>query len=295
MLAASTLASRISFRSKILRKKLSLFVRHGSLNPSGVHQFEFDGIKLFLDLSAPIHKFIYYQDGFEPELTSVLSKVIGVGETFVDIGANIGWHTISLLKKHPDISVIHAYEPSLQTFTLFNRNIAANNCEDRCQAKRIAISNKKGKATLKTFIGLDPMYSSLFPLADWDYKEEEVELDTLDSQVETFPKPPSVIKCDVEGAERDVMLGATGVLSGKYGEPPVWFLEANYEASGMAGFFPWELIEIAAQCSPYEGFGIRNHEIFKLQSNKALRHGDTLVLAVPEIHRERLLRAGLKG
>ncbi len=294
MFGTTALTSSLFPRSRRLIKQLSLFVRYGSFHPTGVHQYDFDGTKLILDFSTPLYRFIYFQDGFEPDVTSILHRAFNEGEVFVDIGANIGWHTLTLLTKRQDVLMSYAYEPSAQTYNLLKRGITANRLDERCCAKRLAISDKAGKATLKTFVGLDPMHTSLFPLADWEYEEEEVELCTLDAQAETFIAPASVIKCDVEGGERDVLLGAKGILSGKFGPPPLWFLEANYEASGMAGFFPWQLIEIAAQFAPYQGYCIRDGQIVKLINHTALRHGDTLILAIPEVHHERLLQAGLK-
>jgi hypothetical protein len=141
---------------------------------------------------------------------------------------------------------------------------------------------------LKTFPGLDAMHASIYPLGDCSYQEEEVELDTLDSQARRFVAPAAVIKCDVEGSERDVLLGAEGILSGEFGPPPIWLLEANYETAGMAGYFPWQLIDIAAAHAPYEGYYLRDGRIRPLPCKTSLRHGDTLILALPELHRERL-------
>jgi FkbM family methyltransferase len=212
------------------------------------------------------------------------------GEAFVDIGANIGWHTLSLVVKCPDV-YSYAFEPSKEIFSLLSKNIIANSCQARCFAKQIALSDKKGKATLKKFIDLDPMHASLYPLADYSYEEEEVEIDTLDSQAETFTAPIGIIKCDVEGSERDVLQGSQRLLKGEFGQPPIWILESNYETSGMANFFPWQLIGIAAQYAPYQGYHIRNGRIVELSHHTALRHGDSLILAIPDLHKDRLERA----
>ena len=246
-----------------------------------------------LDLNAPMQRVIYWQGNFEPDLTRSLQKVMRPGEVFIDIGANLGWHSLFLLVRRPDILCSYAFEPSKQMFASLEKGIHANNCQNRCYAKRLAIGDRKGVATLKTFTNLDPMHASLFPLADWPYEEEEIELDTLDSQAVNFLAPPAVIKCDVEGGERNVLLGAQAIMNGKFGPPPIWFLEANYEAAGMAGFFPWDLIEIAGKCAPYEGYYIRERSILPLPNRTALRHGDTLVLAIPELHRERLEQAAI--
>jgi len=288
--------SKFSALNRRLKRLLSLVFpsRYRAIYSSEKHLCDFDGVKLILDLSAPAHRIIYTQGSFEPETTAILCNIFRPSEVFVDIGANIGWHTLSLLVKRSDVLMSYAYEPSKQAFALLNEGIIANNCEDRCYARRLAIADKKGTATLKTFIGLDPMHASLYPLADLPYEEEEVEIDTLDSQAETFLAAPAVIKCDVEGAELDVLMGAKGILSGKFGPPPIWLLEANYETSGMVGFFPWQMIEVAVRYAPYQGYYIRNGYIIPLPNRTALRHGEMLILAIPELHQGQLEKAALR-
>lgn len=290
-MALRSLTTRARQHVQHAQKAISLLLRHQTIKPVGTHLYDLKGVKVALDFSASLHRQIYIQNGFEPELSMLLPKITDKGDVFVDIGANIGWHTLSLLNRRQDVLFAYAYEPSKKMFELLKKGIWANRHNSQCQAKCLAISSKKGTNLLKTFVGLDPMHASVFQLADWPCEEEEVELDTLDSQAKSFKSPPTVIKCDVEGGERDVLLGATNILSGKLGDPPLWLLEANYETAGMAGFFPWELIEIAACHAPYKAYSIRNGRIVPLPNKTALRHGDTLILAIPELHHDRLKRA----
>src|ERR1051325_430249 len=88
--------------ARSLKQKISPILDY---HPSGTHLCDFDGFKLMLDFSKPGHKAIYRQGEFEPEVTSILAKLIRPGESFVDIGANIGWHTISVLTKRPDLLI----------------------------------------------------------------------------------------------------------------------------------------------------------------------------------------------
>ena len=284
-MSLSARAGRIGRRVK---SDLSLLLRHGTVHPAGVAVHEVDGLKLALDFSHPNQRQIYEEGGFEPALTDVICKLSQAGDVFVDIGANFGWHSLALLTRKPEVDFSYAFEPSIKMFDLLQRSIELNNLAARCEARRFAITDRSGRSTLKTFADLDPMHASLYPLADWDYEEQEVELTTLDSQVETFSAVPSLIKCDVECGERDVLLGARNLLAGKYGPPPLWLLEANYEAAGMAGYFPWELIDIAASEAPYQPYCIRGGRIVGATRRTSLRHGDTLILAVPEVHCSRL-------
>ncbi len=261
---------------------------------SGVHLCRFDRFSLVLDLSNPVHRTIHYTGTFEPEVTRALRQLLGENEVFVDVGANIGWHAVSTLAHRTDVRACYAFEPSSRVADFLRRSIEANKLAERCHLRQMALGDKKGRATLKTFVGLDPMHASLYALADYRWRDEEVPVDTLDSQVSTFEVPPSVVKCDVEGSELDVLRGSTEVLGGRFGPPPIWFLEANYETSGMAGFFPWQLLELAAGHAAYQGYFIRDGRIERLPSPRALRHGDTLILAIPGLHDQRLRRVRIR-
>ena len=255
--------------------------------PPGAHIFAFDGVKVALDFAYPNHRSLYLRKAFEPELTQVLRRAVRPGDVFVDIGANFGWYTNWLLVKEPGLRAVYAYEPLAAIFRLLERSLRANGCERRCVARRLAIGSKPGTVSIKTFEGLDPMHASFYPLADLPFKEEEVPVEPLDALATEMVAAPAVIKCDVEGAEREVLLGSTRLMAGAFGTPPLWFLEANYETAAMAGYFPWELTEIAA-LNGYKPFTIRDSRCVELRSNRGLRHNDVLILAIPASHRERL-------
>lgn len=276
--------------TRIIRRMLAhLFPSHfGNATPRGVQLCDFGGVKVQLDFATAAHVGMYRSGAFEPELTQVISRLARRDDVFVDIGANVGWHTLSLLTRRPDVARSYAFEPSKRTFDMLVAGIEANDLTGRCRARNIALSNAPGRASFKTFPEFGSTHSSLYALADWPYVEEDVELDTLDNVAHSFDAAPAIIKCDVEGGERDVLLGATGVLSGRFGPPPIWLLEANYESAGMAGYFPYDLIDIAAKHAPYEPFSIREGRIVPLRKRAALRHGDTLVLAIPAQHADRL-------
>jgi FkbM family methyltransferase len=258
------------------------------LHGSGTHILSFDGVKIALDFAYPNHRSVYLQGDYEPELTHVLQRAVRPGDVFVDIGANFGWYTNWLLVKEPSLRVVYAFEPVAAIFELLERSLRANRCERRCVAQQIAVGAKPGTLSIKKFAGLDPMHSSFYPLADLPFEEEEVCVEALDALAREMVSVPAVVKCDVEGAEREVLLGSAKLLAGTFGPPPLWFLEVNYETAAMAGYFPWELAEIAAPYG-YRGYTIRESHAIELRSNTGLRHNDVLILAIPASHHDRLM------
>ncbi len=254
----------------------------------GANIFSFNGVKIALNLAYPNHRSLYLRREFEPELTCVLRKAVRAGDVFVDIGANFGWYANWLLAEGRALRMVYAFEPVAAIFDLLNRSLRANRCEERCVAQQIAVGAKTGTLSIKKFAGLDPMHASFYPLADVPFEEEEVCVEPLDALAREMVAVPAVIKCDVEGAERDVLHGAPKLMKGAFGPPPLWFLEANYETAAMAGYFPWELAEIAAPYG-YKPYTIRDSRPVGLRSCHGLRHGDVLILAIPGNHGDRLV------
>jgi FkbM family methyltransferase len=264
------------------------FIRRLSLlrKSAGAQLCRFGPVTVALNLAEPVHREIYLSGEFETELARMLRKVVRPGDVFLDIGANVGWHTLNLLQSRRDVLMAYAVEPQRRNFDLLMLGVQANKLDARCDARCLAVASKRGKVTLKRFQGLDSMHASAYPLGDLPYDEEDVVCETLDGLVSTFKASPAVIKCDVEGSELSVLQGAQETLSGKKGSPPIWFMEANYETSAMAGYFPWDLAGLSAEHG-YRAHAIRGDRIAPV-APKGLRHGDVLVLAVPEIHGSRL-------
>ncbi len=255
----------------------------------GTHLVAIEDIKVLLDFSQQTHSRIYNVGTFEPELSRVIERAARSGDVFIDIGANFGWHSLRLLTRRPDVAASYAFEPSRKSLSWLEAGIRANGLDGRVVPRQVALGKQPGRVTLKHFKGLGMVNSSTYHLADWPCEEESVEMCTLDSIVASLPKAPALVKCDVEGGERDVLEGATELLSGRFGDPPIWFLEANYETSGMAGHWPWELVDIARAHASYRGYVIRNGLVTEMAGPRTLRHGDTLILAIPELHATRLL------
>ncbi|MEM9291329.1 MAG: FkbM family methyltransferase [Acidobacteriota bacterium] len=260
--------------------------------PIGRRALSVDGTTVGLDFDDPIHRRIWRQGGFEAEVEKALLQLSEDGDVVVDIGAHNGWHSLRLLQRRPALRQLYAYEPAATTFELLRWGVEAlpPKLRQRTEIHHLALGAESGRLKLKIFRDLGTMHASLHPLADWEYDEEEVEVATLDDLAADYPAPPAVIKCDVEGAEREVLAGASGLMTGP--TPPLWLLEANYETTGMAGYFPWQLLDDAARFAPYQAYVLRQGGVCPLPHQRALRHGDTLILAIPEHHQQRLQRAG---
>lgn len=69
------------------------------------------------------------------------------GQTFLDIGANIGTTSIALLNR--GFSRGHAFEPEPFNYRLLRANLALNGLLDRCKTERVALSETAGTELLE--------------------------------------------------------------------------------------------------------------------------------------------------
>jgi FkbM family methyltransferase len=138
-------------------------------------------------------------DVWEPKTTEYIEKHLKTGQTFVDIGANVGYFSILASKLGAKVL---AFEPSLNNRTLLEKNIKDNNCD--VQVFSQALSNENGSAILYT--DTTPGQYSLMGSG----KGEAVDVVTYDSL--NLPIP-DFIKIDTEGNERKVLEGMQSVLT----------------------------------------------------------------------------------
>jgi FkbM family methyltransferase len=77
-----------------------------------------------------IQRYVYYFGVWEPNLTSFISRRLGEGDTFIDVGANIGYFTIQASRLVGRSGMVIAVEASPKTFRLLERHVALNECRN---------------------------------------------------------------------------------------------------------------------------------------------------------------------
>lgn len=84
------------------------------------------GIKYLLDLREGIDFYIYLFGAFEPEIVRAYSKLLSNGSIVLDIGANIGAHTLPLSSCVQPNGQIFAIEPTDFAFSKLKKNVVRN-------------------------------------------------------------------------------------------------------------------------------------------------------------------------
>ena len=175
------------------------------------------GLSWSLNLKEGIDLAIYVLGGFELRTLRRYAQLIKEGDVVLDIGANVGAHTLPLAQLVGNTGKVFSFEPTAYAFAKQQTNIALN----PSLVSRISAHQMMLMAT-----DADPLpefvYSS-WPLEAADDLNDEHHgrlmetrgsvTDTLDRFVRNAGiKHINFIKLDVDGNESDVLAGAKTVL-----------------------------------------------------------------------------------
>jgi FkbM family methyltransferase len=148
-----------------------------------------------------------------------LGQIIKPGDVVLDIGANIGTHTIFFSRRVADQGVVVAFEPQRLVFQNLCANVALNALTNVI-AKQQGVGRRAETIRLPVINPLQDVNFGALPMRD-DPNGEPVEVIRIDD----LPIGRcNLIKIDVEGMECDVLEGARESI-GKH--RPILFVENN--------------------------------------------------------------------
>jgi FkbM family methyltransferase len=143
----------------------------------------------------------------------LIERLLQPGDTFVDVGANVGLHTLAAARAMKGEGEIVAFEPFGPTKQLLDRTLWMNGFSSMTKVHEAAVSNSSGSA--KLFLGPTSGHHSLTAIDVPDHLTEttaEVRMVTLDGILDG-DKSVDLIKIDVEGAELEVIQGAQSIIA----------------------------------------------------------------------------------
>lgn len=144
-----------------------------------------------------------YGDGYhEPAFMWLLRKE-AKGELALDIGANIGYSTLSLCK---NMKKVIAIEPDDRSRKLLKKNIKLNKFEEKVKIYDFAVSDEKGEKIF--YLSKHPNLSAFNKNKKYWTKKKKVKTIRIDD----LNIIPNFIKMDLEGHEVKVINGAINSL-----------------------------------------------------------------------------------
>ncbi len=164
------------------------------------------------------HQLIMYRE-YEPYESSLVRKHLKPGMIIYNIGANLGYYALVASECVGAQGKVFAFEPAPENFELLTRTVAENKLTN-VELFPSAVGAAKGSATLslsRTNSGDHQLQS----VASRDHIV--VDVISIDSFIAAGHALPNAIIMDVQGAEFDVLHGASEILASK--EPLILFTE----------------------------------------------------------------------
>lgn len=155
-----------------------------------------------------------YGEWSEAEV-NLIKQLVNNNENIIEVGSNIGTHTIPLAKHVSKGGQIFAFEPQSQNYKLLLDNINDNEIKN-VEVSKLALSSKEGEAFMNKF---DENKTSNFGdariFSDNNENYEKVPVKTLDQiyydkTQENFSV--KLIKCDTQGQELNIITGAKKII-----------------------------------------------------------------------------------
>jgi FkbM family methyltransferase len=172
-------------------------------------------VRLFVDLADHVIGLNIVRGQYEMGEAAFARRVLNPGDAVVDIGAHIGFFTMQMAASVGPAGRVYAFEPFEANAELLERSIEENRFAERVRFQRAAVGDTSGTAMLTFPVetlnsgGAYLLREGAAPLTGNLQKSVPVvALDDLDLR-----RPVRFIKMDVEGAEPQVIRGATRLLS----------------------------------------------------------------------------------
>lgn len=232
-----------------------VFQMYARLRPTFTRRVE--GVPLRLMCRGGNAVPLFFEGRYEPQELRFLLRVLRSGQTFFDIGANIGFFSLVIARKFPAAQV-YAFEPCHETFETLLTNIRLNGLEN-IKPRQFALADRTGEAPLQINApgkdGLNTLGRPAHPASEV-VAQETVSVTTLDEFVKMQGLARvDVLKVDVEGADLLVFQGGRRLLGDS--DAPVILFERFEQTQISFGYDPEQtrslLIELGYQVFTLDG------------------------------------------
>ncbi|MAY83036.1 MAG: hypothetical protein CMP59_02800 [Flavobacteriales bacterium] len=185
-----------------------------------VREFDYFGIKLFVDISDYIGHYLYF--GFKDIGQDKLLSLAKEGMHVLDVGTNIGSTLLRFADKVGPSGKVIGFEPDSFNFKACEKNISLNSFNN-LEVYKFGLGAEEAQLKLK--VDTESNRGGNRISTDIEAKGEMVPIRKLDNLVEEFRWTKlDLIKIDVEGFELKVIQGAKQTLKNFH---PTLFIELD--------------------------------------------------------------------
>lgn len=172
----------------------------------------YKNFRLYINTQSWVEWILFINGSYERHLRIIFEQFVREGDTVIDIGANIGVHTLTLshiVGQSGQVIAIEPYPPVLEKLTTHLRINQIQNVDLR----PVAVADKKGTAQLvNTQAENESMASLWHDDNETILHEYTVDVCTLDTLLGDNITNLRLIKMDIQGGEYPALLGASHLL-----------------------------------------------------------------------------------
>lgn len=158
---------------------------------------------------------------YEPEVSLVLMQILQGGDSFVDVGANVGFYTVIAARLVGPTGKVYAFEPEASNFQRLAQNISLNSLTN-VELIEAAVGDHNSQTELYINSDNDGGHALWNPGAhSFNQRSREkvilqkTQMITLDFALGNHPESCrgiKAVKIDVEGFEQQVLTGAAEMI-----------------------------------------------------------------------------------
>ncbi len=212
------------------------------------------GARCVCRLPDLIQTYLYLFGIWEPDVTSFIARRLSPGDTFVDVGANVGYHALLASRVLDGRGRVAAIEASPALFRVLRSNLVLNGDPPNVRAINMAAADVPGR--VRVYRGPDHNVGLTTTVRSRGLPvEAEVEAAPLADLLEPGEvRTARLVKIDVEGAEDAVLRGMTSFLKKCPRDvvivlelSPLWWADQRQTARQVlqglleAGFHPYRI------------------------------------------------------
>lgn len=175
---------------------------------------------------------------YEPFETAWLKQHLKPGQTFIDVGAHIGYYTTMAAAIVGPRGAVYAFEPEPENFRLLGLNLEAAGAGN-VTAYNFAVSDREGTAGLYRS-GRNTGDHQLYQAG----RKRAIQVNVMRLDDLRLERPADFLKIDVQGLELHVLRGAAGLI----GRAPSLkgIVECSPKHQRLAGTDPREMLAAVA-------------------------------------------------
>ena len=172
--------------------------------------------------------------------TRYLRSTLGRGQTFVDVGAHVGYFSVLAAKRVGPTGTVIAVEPEARNLDLLHRNLARNGCSNAVVLP-FAAHSVNGQMSL-ALEEENRGAHHLVPLGEAATTVRCVRLDDV------LPTTVDVVKIDAQGYDHEILAGLEQTLAANPGM--IVIAELSHGELGRRG------VDVASVLAGYEALGL---------------------------------------